>query len=49
MLARFINGQVTKFDNETLKEVVRRILPSSDEEITEVNTALRKTPVAKVW
>ena len=45
-LTRFINGQVTKFDNETLKEVVRRILLSSDE-ITEVYTDLRKTPIAK--
>jgi hypothetical protein len=46
-IARFINGRVTKFDNETLREVVRRILSSSDEEITEVYTGLRKTPIAK--
>jgi mannose-6-phosphate isomerase len=37
-LSRFINGQVMNFNNDILKKVVRRILSSSDEVITEIYT-----------
>jgi hypothetical protein len=35
-LARFTNGRVTKFDNETLIEIVRCIFSASDKQIGQV-------------
>lgn len=41
-LARFTNGRVTKFDNETLIEIVRCIFSASDKQISQVYNGFEK-------
>jgi len=45
--SRFLEETHVHFNSETLKRVVRDILTASDEDITEIYTALRDTPKAK--
>jgi mannose-6-phosphate isomerase len=42
--SRFINESQTRFNGETLKQVVSKILSASDNEIVEVYETLKKAP-----